>query len=535
MKKKTFIIAAIVLIFSAIFFVIQSKECYAAQDAEITIKSIDSDIKREVLEDAYNTNNIYDFDTKITIHKADTDSNSDVSTYLPYGKSIDFVNYIKETLNKQDFFEEGKEYTLTLGPSNNVVKEKVEGKNNGENITFSSIAEVPNEYQCAFIYHENDKINIEVTGKVLGSKFNFSYEGVVEEGEDDYLKPEFVNLKLELSSTRNNPNDYYKLIKEDNGNLTYEYVKTAHGANSKDYPVPTEGSGLVDFLRVNKGKTTTIVAPYGTGATWRFYSAKSFEPGDFDGEFGTSTGGLNIHETYNRVYTIKCKSKYDVKTITKTDVKGNPVDASYEVYFNNTNKRKEEKFVFKHYDTKIIKGKEYKNVYEAISSTNVDDNSSESVISTKDGELTLFYPMYYISLPYYSDYEEPYNLKISPSGGSKKLNEMRVVEKSTDYAYVVSQNSKIIKPYEDETDSYTFINKKKPTVTEILDSDSKYDGEFVYEIYDVETGKLVGTEKAGTGETVTLEPKVTDENGNTTGYLEDGKKYKVVKKEVEIL
>jgi hypothetical protein len=82
-------------------------------------------------------------------------------------------------------------------------------------------------------------------------------------------------------------------------------------------------------------------------------------------------------------------------------------------------------------------------------------------------------------------------------------------------------------------DNYTFVNKKKPTVQEILDEGGDYDGEFEFEVYDVETGELVGKVRAPSRKIVALEPKVTDSEGNTTGYLEDGKKYRVVKKEIE--
>lgn len=533
MKKKIMIITAIAIVISALCLFAQNKKCYAAEDTKIVINSIDSDIKREVLEDAYDTEDLSAYDTQVIIHKEGTETREDIKVVLPYGKSVDCIKYITEELNIPNYFEDGKEYTIVLGAGYNVKKEKVEGIYNEENITVTERTGVQNEYQYSFVYHNDDKININLISKVLGAEFKFAYEGITEEGEEDYFKPEYVNVKIDLGSTKNNPNNYFKLVNDDNGNLTYEYVKTAHGENNKDFPAPSKESGLVDFIRINKDKMTTIITPYGTGAEWRFYAARTFEPGEFGGEFGSSTGALNIRETLNRVFTIKSRSKYGIKTINKTDVKGNPVDASYEVYFNNLNKREDEKFVFKHYDTKTIKGIEYKNVYEVVGSTDLDDNSSESVLSTKDGNLTLYYPLYHVMLPYYFDFEEPYNLKIAPSGGSQKIYEISFVEKSADSCYVVDKEPKTINLREDEQDTYSFVNKKKPTVTEILDDDAKYDGEFIFEVYDVETGKLVGTARAKTGITVALEPKVTDENGITTGYLEDGKKYRVIKKEVE--
>lgn len=475
---------------------------------------------------------------------------------IPYNRNLDLL--------KEDpsFYEFNCTYQIDIYPINRLYVEKIESNFNGN----TKILNKNSTYDFIVVLGDA-KYNLDLYLSAMCNTISFDAQYYDEDDPEMTHAPEYHSFEIDLSNTISGIN-YFRLINDDDGNLTYAYVGTLPLPGNNKLPNAPEGWEKV--VKVNNNKHTDVIVPIESGAQWKYIGKEDYQPGGLHG-YVTSTGTIyrNSGVTVSLLYT----NKYDVKTFNKTDVNGNPADASFEVYFHDKNKNKDSKYVYKHYDSKVIKGETYENVYEVVGSADLDDESSNSTIETKNGTFTLYYPLYYAYYGSYNsyDYRDGFGKTMIVGSNTANLTEkFRVKEVGASDGFVINPEIKEIKtstksdtnlnaplkftaiPWRESTrwdideiysainvypaeseDSYTYVNKKKPTVQEILDEDGDYDGEFEFEVYDVETGELVGKVRAPSRKIVALEPKVTDSEGNTTGYLEDGKKYRVVKKEIE--
>ena len=146
--------------------------------------------------------------------------------------------------------------------------------------------------------------------------------------------------------------------------------------------------------------------PKGSGQ-YTYYARKGHDlgflftyPTNSVGSDYPSAAGI-VRRNFHYIYS----NKYGVKTFKKEDVEGNPANAKFEIKFHHYFFDENMKYVFKQYDSKEIKGKTYKNVYEVVGYVAEDEVNDDCIIDTQDGEFTLYYPLCYIDNSSYGDKE----------------------------------------------------------------------------------------------------------------------------------
>lgn len=414
-----------------------------------------------------------------------------------------------------------------------------------DNLEFSGEYLGKYERSAVFLVEEGVSNKVDINSKiVVGSvKYEMQYE---EEDPNGFTHaPDHYDIRLVLGQGGfTNYVSYYRLIEENDDNLKYVWVDTIKISSGESMPETPEG--LVTCVRLNNNKTTEVLAPPALGVVWNINGISDFMPGG-NNSIHYSSGTTQRFTSMS--WVLKYKNEYDVKTFNKTDVEGNSVDACFEVSyddFNHTERKsgdptsERRKFIFNHYDTKVIKGETYENVYEVIGSTTMEDSSGKTEINTKDGNFTLYYPLYYATLnDYYSEMNSStYEIDKLGLYYGRALEKIYVTETKTENNYLVNDEALELEIAENESynsfnsvvvldteKNKTIVNNKKPTITKKIDENIEYDGDFAFNIYEKEKNELVATVKVKANEEVALEPVITDENENITGYLENGKTY----------
>ena len=460
----------------------------------------------------------YIYETRLLVFDLTTQEQLDLR--LKFGESIDLIKEYPE------FFKLGNKYNIidtAKEPNGYIMRDKTEC--NG-NIIEGNLISVD--------LTDNTNVNINLYGKIMGGihRFSFEYDGDEEEAKD--FASDYFNVRMNLTTIGTFEYvHYYRLIKDEDGNLTYVWVGISEEYDgSKPIEIP---EGLEVYIRVNSGKHTDVIIPTGVGMEYFVLGNDVFQSGVWTGgSFHSSTGPCSYGLVRN--WNFKYKNNYELKTFTKTDVEGNPIDASFEIGYDDINTKDRRKFIYEHFDSKTINGVEYKNVYEVRGSTSMDDKTDKSMINTEDGKFTLYYPLDYFRYFNYKGYSE----------GKDELNKLQkyelylpatcdklyIIEKQANTGFIV--NKDVIEVETDNGENnVTIINKKKPTIKKIINGDFESDKEFIFNIFEKGSKEPIATVKVKANEEVALEPKVTDENGNTTGYLEDGKTYIIREEAVE--
>ena len=510
-----------------------------AEGASIVVNNINSDGDvYPATSERITDGNLY----KQVIVIRNTETGESETIYQKYGEKIDFVKEYPKIFRKNSVCE----IRINTGEINHEYKSV---DINGNNILSSSNILHANEAYAYIQVKEDTNVNIDITSKVMVAKpITFEMEYDEEDPEGITHAPEYYDIRLVLGEgSFAKAVSYYKLINDDDGNLTYAWVDTA--VINEDEDMPETPNGLVPSIRLNNNKKTEVIAPCALGVIWNINGIKDFQPGGNGGIFYSSS---NTGKSGSGSWKLKYENEYNVKTFNKTDVEGNPVNASFIVSYDDFNHRESvsedptaerRKFIYNHYDSKVINGVTYANVYEVIGSTRMDDENSQAIINTQNGKYTLYYPLYYANYFDLYTYENlatkkrasTYELDKLHLYYGKTLEKIFITEIGTSKNFVINEEEleiDIAEPgnqYEitliDTEKNKTIVNKKKPTITKKLDKDTEYDGEFTFDIFEKETNKLIKTIKVKANQEVAMEPLTRNESGSITGYLEDGKTY----------
>ena len=192
-----------------------------------------------------------------------------------------------------------------------------------------------------------------------------------------------------------NRGSYYKLLEEKDGKRVY----IANGDNCSEEKEGTNDCIHYKTLKVDTNGYTTIYFPFGWSHEFMYKGTEDrYQKGYIDST-NESDSPYTVGYKTTRVYYAQYVNPYAIKNIKKTDQEGRPVDAKFNIMVSefgaNIDRKyyKVYKYVYNHYDEREINGKVYKNVYEVKDIIPEEQETEDSIIETKNGEFTLYYPI----------------------------------------------------------------------------------------------------------------------------------------------
>ena len=293
------------------------------------------------------------------------------------------------------------------------------------------------------------------------------------------------HVKLKSSSAAKNESYEYQGLDEE-GNRVYYWVKNPTSTSTTEIEIDE--------------KTILYGTPMGM-----IYTLENLD--QFAGGYLTS-----YYESYCFNYSgpiIIRQQMYDntygITKVEKTDVQGNPIDASF--YISVTS---DYVYKFKHHDELEFNGVIYNNVYEIIYSELKEDMDEDNIVSTIDGEAYVYYPIYHANIysgmntswypehafydgtyiTYLDFYEVSTDKNYIASNKLKAETDINIsgswqgrTDNNSKYALEEFQKITHNRTY-DYTESVTIQNKQAPVIQKVLTNANT--GTFYFDIYEGE-------------------------------------------------
>lgn len=222
------------------------------------------------------------------------------------------------------------------------------------------------------------------------------------------------HIKLKSSSAAKNESYEYQGLDEE-GNRVYHWVKNPTSTSTTEIEI--DEKTILYGTPMGMIYTLEILDQFAGGYFTSYYESYCFN----------YYGPIIIRQ---QMYD----NTYGITKVEKTNVQGNPIDASFYVSVTS-----DYVYKFKHHDELEFNGVVYNNVYEIIYSELKEDIDEDNIVTTIDGEAYVYYPIYHANI--YSGMNDYWYPEHEFYDGTY-VTYLDFYEISTDENYVASNKSK---------------------------------------------------------------------------------------------